>query len=48
LDNNFNTISRFVANRIMDERIAVADNSLATIINKPIVQDTSSQNITLF
>jgi len=46
IDNAFNTISRFVANRIMDERIAIADSSLATIVNKTNVD--SSQGITLF
>src|SRR3989339_189283 len=46
LDSEFNTMTRFVANRIMDERIALADNSLATIVNKTNVD--SSQDITLF
>lgn len=46
LDNTFNTVSRWVANRHMDERILSADNSLAKIINNTNVN--TSQNIILF
>lgn len=46
LDNGFNTMSKWVANRNMDERIASADNSLAKIINKTDV--AASQDIILF
>lgn len=46
LDNDFNTMSRTVSNRTMDERISYADRSLAEIINKT---DTNlTENITLF
>ncbi|MEK6659312.1 MAG: hypothetical protein AABY36_06480, partial [Campylobacterota bacterium] len=48
VDNEFNTISRFVANRTMDERLVIADNSLAKIVNRTIDDDASSQNVTLF
>lgn len=49
VDNEFNTMSKFVANRMMDERIAIADNSLAKIVNRTIDNDiSSSKNITLF
>ncbi|MFA6138880.1 MAG: chemotaxis protein CheD [Sulfurimonas sp.] len=49
VDNEFNTISKFVANRMMDERIAIADDSLAKIVNRAIDNDvSSSKNVTLF
>jgi chemotaxis protein CheD len=46
IGSDFNTISRAVANRIMDERIVMAENSLASIINKTDIATT--QDIVLF
>lgn len=46
IGSDFNTISRAVANRIMDERIMMAENSLASIINKTDIATT--QDIVLF
>jgi hypothetical protein len=34
LDRDFNTISKTIMNRSMDERLANADRELANIINK--------------
>lgn len=46
LDNDFHTISRNVANRSVDERIAMTDSTLAKMVNK--TNSVSSQDITLF
>lgn len=46
LDNDFNTMTRSVSNRTMDERISYADRSLADIINK--TDSVETENIILF
>lgn len=48
LDNEFNTISRNVSNRSMDERISSADKSLAEIVNKTETIKLQSEEIILF
>lgn len=46
LDNNFKTIAKSIANRSMDERIAVADRSLIKIVDETNKIDDGS--VTLF
>jgi chemotaxis protein CheD len=46
LDNEFNTMTRSVSNRTMDERISYADRSLAEKINK--TDSVETDGITLF
>ncbi|PNV84510.1 MAG: chemotaxis protein CheD [Sulfurimonas sp.] len=46
LDNGFNTLSRYLANRSMDERILKAEKSLARIVNK--TNADISQDVILF
>jgi len=48
LDNEFNTLSRNVSNRTMDERISYADKSLAEIINKTETVKSNIEDIILF
>lgn len=46
LDSEFKTIVRSIANRSMDERLAIADKSLISIVDK--TEDINDKAITLF
>ncbi len=48
LDSHFNTVSKTIANRSMDERLANADRELARIINKTETTVSVDDGITLF
>jgi hypothetical protein len=45
LDNDFNTIVKIMANRIMDERLALADKSLIELTDK---SNSNEKSVILF
>lgn len=47
LDNDFKTVAKTIANRTMDEKLAIADRALARSVNK-VDTTVNSDDITLF